>query len=233
MRSPVVQFQDALLHAVSGSREQKVSGSLELIRNATGFDALVLSSNDKHSRPIVGAIGHKPQTASFLASDQFESCSVLRTLDDSPTRLLAWEDVNFGESPYAREVLIPSGFRNGVSVPVMEPGSPRVGMLHCSIATPFFDRSIFALLLELRPVLGYLITLTGATQLPVQLSDREREILALIAEGKTNPEIAEDLYLSRSTVATHIERILRKIQVSNRTQAAIWWDRHGSAVRVG
>ena len=84
MRSPVVQFQDALLHAVSGSREQKVSGSLELIRNATGFDALVLSSNDKHSRPIVGAIGHKPQTASFLASDQFESCSVLRTLDDSP-----------------------------------------------------------------------------------------------------------------------------------------------------
>lgn len=233
MRSPVVQFQDALLRAVSGNDDQKVAGSLELIRSAIGFDALVLSSNHKQTRPVVGSIGHKPQVASFLASDKFESCSVLQILKATPDRLLAWEDANFQETPYAREVLIPSGFRNGVSVPVLQPGSPRVGMLHCSISTPFFDRSVFTMLLELRPVLSHLITMTDTVAPPVQLSDRERQILALVAEGKTNPEIAEDLFLSRSTVSTHIERILRKIQVSNRTQAAIWWDRHRTPLPVG
>lgn len=53
------------------------------------------------------------------------------------------------------------------------------------------------------------------------LSEREREVLALIARGRTNPEIAGELYLAVDTVKTHVRTLFRKLGVSNRTQAAI------------
>lgn len=53
------------------------------------------------------------------------------------------------------------------------------------------------------------------------LSQREREVLQLLAEGKTNREIAGNLTLSVSTVKIHVEHILAKLGVSDRTQAAV------------
>jgi DNA-binding NarL/FixJ family response regulator len=52
------------------------------------------------------------------------------------------------------------------------------------------------------------------------LSDREREVLALIASGATNREIAERLYLSPHTVKEHASALYRKLGVKNRTEAA-------------
>jgi DNA-binding NarL/FixJ family response regulator len=52
------------------------------------------------------------------------------------------------------------------------------------------------------------------------LSRRELEVLALIAEGATNAEIAERLVIAVSTVGSHTKSILRKLEVRNRTQAA-------------
>jgi DNA-binding NarL/FixJ family response regulator len=56
---------------------------------------------------------------------------------------------------------------------------------------------------------------------PVQgvLTDRELEVLGLVAEGRTNPEIAEALVISQSTIKSHVKNILRKLGVRNRTQA--------------
>ena len=54
-----------------------------------------------------------------------------------------------------------------------------------------------------------------------ELSDREREILALIAQGHKNAEIAERLYLSPKTVRNHVTNILDKLQVADRAQAII------------
>ena len=51
------------------------------------------------------------------------------------------------------------------------------------------------------------------------LSDREREVLALMASGKTNPEIGEALHLSRHTVKEHSSAVYRKLGVRNRTEA--------------
>jgi len=53
------------------------------------------------------------------------------------------------------------------------------------------------------------------------LTDREREILACIAHGDTNTEIAERLTISLKTVRNHVSNIFNKLQVTNRTQAAI------------
>ena len=55
----------------------------------------------------------------------------------------------------------------------------------------------------------------------IALSDRELEILKLIVDGKSNPEIAEMLYISLSTVKTHIRSIMNKLSVDDRVQAAV------------
>jgi DNA-binding NarL/FixJ family response regulator len=61
----------------------------------------------------------------------------------------------------------------------------------------------------------------------VELTEREREILALLAEGKENAEIGRQLYLSPKTVKNHVSRILAKLQVDNRIQAAVYAVRRG------
>lgn len=54
-----------------------------------------------------------------------------------------------------------------------------------------------------------------------RLSPREREVLQLLTQGQTNREIAENLIVSVSTVKNHVEHILAKLDVSDRTQAAV------------
>jgi len=63
---------------------------------------------------------------------------------------------------------------------------------------------------------------------PVEpLSDREREVLVLLAQGHSNREIAERLVLAEGTVKNHVSNILGKLQAENRTQAAEIARRHG------
>jgi DNA-binding NarL/FixJ family response regulator len=63
-------------------------------------------------------------------------------------------------------------------------------------------------------------TAAAATRLD-QLTAREREILKLIAQGRSNAELAEQLYLSEATIKTHVSAILRKLAVRDRVQAVI------------
>jgi DNA-binding NarL/FixJ family response regulator len=54
-----------------------------------------------------------------------------------------------------------------------------------------------------------------------QLTDREAEVLRLMATGLSNAEIAEQLYVSLETVKTHVGNVLAKLQARDRTQAVI------------
>ena len=63
--------------------------------------------------------------------------------------------------------------------------------------------------------------------LPVKLTERETEILRLIAEGKDNAEIGAALYISPRTVKNHISSLLTKLQIENRIQAAVYAVRRG------
>jgi NarL family two-component system response regulator LiaR len=62
---------------------------------------------------------------------------------------------------------------------------------------------------------------------PQKLTDREVEILRLLAQGKANKEIAASLFIGETTVKTHVSNILLKLGVPSRTQAALY------AVRIG
>jgi DNA-binding NarL/FixJ family response regulator len=59
------------------------------------------------------------------------------------------------------------------------------------------------------------------------LSAREREVLALLVEGLANKLIARRLEISEKTVKSHLTRIFRELGVTDRTQAALWAERHG------
>ncbi|WP_223589662.1 response regulator [Neobacillus bataviensis] len=58
------------------------------------------------------------------------------------------------------------------------------------------------------------------------LTSRELEILLLMAQGKTNQEIADELYIALKTVKTHVSNILSKLDVQDRTQAVIYAFKH-------
>lgn len=80
---------------------------------------------------------------------------------------------------------------------------------------------------ELRRVTGALATPRVSSNVEVPLTQRESEVLRQLANGLTNKEIALALGISYETVKEHVQHILRKIGVSDRTQAAVWAVRKG------
>ena len=75
---------------------------------------------------------------------------------------------------------------------------------------------------ELRRVTGALATPRLSAEVEVPLTQRESEVLKQLALGLTNKEIAQALHISYETVKEHVQHILRKIGVTDRTQAAVW-----------
>jgi DNA-binding CsgD family transcriptional regulator len=75
------------------------------------------------------------------------------------------------------------------------------------------------------PVGGKAATLIGqldASEPPTPLTRREQDVAALVAKGLTNREIAAQLYLSERTAQNHVQHILTKLSLANRSQIAVW-----------
>jgi len=72
----------------------------------------------------------------------------------------------------------------------------------------------------------------GLASRAVKLSDREAEILQCLVNGASNKAIARDLKIAEATVKVHIRGLLRKMQLQNRTQAAIWALNNAQAIKT-
>lgn len=75
---------------------------------------------------------------------------------------------------------------------------------------------------ELRRITGAAAIPHQSTDIDIPLTQREGEVLRLLASGLTNREISQQLEISYETVKEHVQHILRKVGVVDRTQAAIW-----------
>jgi DNA-binding NarL/FixJ family response regulator len=62
---------------------------------------------------------------------------------------------------------------------------------------------------------------------PVQLTQREQEVLVLLADGLTNRQIGDQLAMTEKTASVHVSNILRKLELPSRTQAALYLKQHG------
>lgn len=80
---------------------------------------------------------------------------------------------------------------------------------------------------ELRRVAGAMATRQASADEDVPLTNRETQVLRHMALGLSNKEIGRSLTISIETVKEHVQNILRKIAVSDRTQAAVWAVRRG------
>jgi DNA-binding NarL/FixJ family response regulator len=80
---------------------------------------------------------------------------------------------------------------------------------------------------ELRRVTGALATPRFTTDIEVPLTAREGEVLRMMANGATNKQIADTMKISYETVKEHVQHLLRKIGLTDRTQAAVWAVRKG------
>ncbi len=75
---------------------------------------------------------------------------------------------------------------------------------------------------KLRSVSGALRTPRLANNLEISLSEREGEVLRQMTHGLTNKQIAQAMNISYETVKEHVQHVLRKIGLTDRTQAAVW-----------
>ena len=85
--------------------------------------------------------------------------------------------------------------------------------------TSFLDASIINKVMK---------AVKGNNEIDTLLSPQEKKILELISLGKTNKEIGEALFIAEKTVRNTVTKIMRKINVTNRTEAAIYWSRQMS-----
>lgn len=134
--------------------------------------------------------------------------------------------------PEARIIIVTSFIDDEKVYPAIEAGAAGY-LLKTSTASEIADaiRATYRGETVLEPeVTGKMMERLTKKNEPVlheDLTNREHEILLLIAEGKSNQEIADDLFITLKTVKTHVSNILSKLDVEDRTQAAIYSFKHG------
>ncbi|MBU2697858.1 response regulator transcription factor [Pimelobacter sp. 30-1] len=202
------------------STSRRARQLLELASAAVPFSAWVLGYRDAHTgrmRPLVQT-GYRPEVVDFIFGD-FAAHPLVRRLMTQPGKAYFWEDITgFSEDTVAREVLRPCGFAEGTSMALRGGDGQAVGIAHLSLPEPYVPPNARAVLTSLAQALTDLAATTAHAS-ALGLTPREREILALLARGRTNPQIGAELVLSRSTVGTHVEHILTKMGVTTRVEA--------------
>lgn len=133
------------------------------------------------------------------------------------------------EWPEAKIIVVTSFLDDEKLYPVIEAGATSyllktssAGNIAEAIRETYKGQSI----LEPKVAAKMMTNMRKTTPLHDELTERELEILLLIAQGKQNQDIADELFIALKTVKTHVSNILSKLQVTDRTQAVIYAFKH-------
>ena len=128
--------------------------------------------------------------------------------------------VHQSRHPMEREMLRHFGITDGVTLG-FRCGSDHVVQLAMDRYTQTFSDEDLAMLRMISPALQRLMRTHQTRILPAALTVTERRVLQLVATGRSNSDIAEDLYVSVATVRKHLEHAYRKLGVHNRMAAVV------------
>ena len=128
--------------------------------------------------------------------------------------------VHQSRHPDMREVLHQLGIADGVTLGFRH-GPDRVVQLSMDRYHRVFSECDLAMLRMITPALQRVMRTKSTPVLPAALTLTERRVLQLVATGRSNSDIAEDLYVSVATVRKHLEHAYRKLGVHNRMAAVV------------
>lgn len=216
-------------------------GVAQLHNNAVTVYVLILSSSPLRNAAWRALLVGQPEVAVIGAGPDIETLTPLAAAG-GPAALLA--DVSERQVELARRLkaglpqagllfLVPA-YDLAAILPLLQAGV--LGCLAHSASVPDLVRGLIAVSrgeLFLPPAIAAqaLVALARgaapAAELAEPLSERETEILGLLAQGLTNKDIAQTLVLSVRTVEAHLRSLFAKLGVRSRTEAALWAVRHG------
>jgi PAS domain S-box-containing protein len=140
-----------------------------------------------------------------------------RSFDE--TRPMVIDDISVGLGGPRRRAAAAAGLRSGFTVPAVGESGVLAVLSFYSFDRRITSERLVRTLGVIGRELGRFLETRRPELVPGPLSAREREILAMAAEGNTGPAIAQELFLSPSTVKTHFEHIYEKLGVGDRAAA--------------
>lgn len=202
---------------------------LELVRAAVPFAAGTVAWRSPETGRLqpLATWGYPDKARDFLLRDFVQDDPGFDAVAAEPERVMFWADVpGFASSASARTVLRPLGYGEGTTL-VRAEGGAAVGVVHLSLAQDTVPPQARRFLTALRPDLWRLVTDARRTATHPIPTARELDVLALMAEGLTNQQIAHRLALSVSTVGSHVEHLYAKLAVGSRVGAVVRGLRRG------
>lgn len=214
---------DELIPADARPLRRRAEAFFDTLHREVPFAAALLTTEDslRDRQVVVASRGYAQEVVSYVLGEFMTQDQNYRFVASRPTEILHWDTLpRFRCSPMASGYLIPSGFRQGSSMVLDDRRGRPFGSLHVSLderlVTP---ETLGALAMARRTAIPLAAAVRARRR--TTLSTRELEVLHHLCDGLSNTEIAATLWVTRRTVATHVEHILRKLRASNRVQAAV------------
>ncbi len=219
-------FADTLAMGTVPAPDEAIEIAVRQFQRQMGIPscAVAYRAADASVQHVVLAPGYSDGMVSLIES--FLLSPLYRRAMPPQPKILLWRDQpDFVATPTVTDVLKPAGYREGTSLPLCGPDGDEVGSLHFNLYSEGLSGIQQQCVRDLTAFVAQALSARRRRD-EMSLSRREIEVLRLIVNGASNPEIAEVLFISRRTVATHVENLLPKLHATNRAAAAVAAVRH-------
>ncbi len=200
-----------------------VREGLRTLLTQAGLEVVALASSGEEAVQL--ALAHRPQVLLLdIRMPDLDGLQVLRTLRDQAPEVAVVLLTTYDNPTYLSQALQleVAGFLTKDVAPDLIPLAVRAAAQGHALFTREVLRRALQEPRSVEPSAD-----AEARVLALGLTEQEVRVLRLVAQGLSNQEIAERLHISLNTVKTHLKHIFSKLEVSDRTQAAVWAWRRG------